>query len=639
MQATDQPRALRHDALAGALRDLTRLTLRAMSGAETPASVASRALETLAILCDAERGAIVLMPNSPAEGARVALTLPAEPPAEPPRVLAVYGMAEDEAWLLCPPNHPSPTGEEMTAVGTRAWATAELSLPNAQLDSDEHSPKLDPSATAPARLARVLLGWNDHPYAPALAARAHEALAATSDATAAALAVALLAARARAAEASAARERGMEALRAIEAASADWEETFNAVSDPICVVTPDYKLVRANAAYRALVGMTDDQALGVECYSVARARGGPCAGCPLPATVSSQRPTYVQQERFLPRGPGQTPDHRVYQRWTYPILDDGGKVVRAVEIIKDITEQDRLRQVMAQERALHAAERLKAELLGTVSHELRSPLTIIKGYAATLLRHERHLPREERHEFLRAIATASDRLEIIIDRLLEMSRLETGDLTLERQLVSVPALAREAIIAAEQRAMDGRSRPVTFALRQPPATWDAPAAEFPPVEADPRRLREVLDNLLENAVKYSLGGGQVEVELRVVPPEDSWVNPPGRAMSEGDMRPLAVGGYPRALVEIVVRDFGVGIPAEQLGRIFDRFHRVDSSLTREVEGLGLGLAICKRLVELHGGMIWADSTPGSGSAFHVLLPMRHVAGVDEPIATAALSEG
>src|SRR5690242_14999897 len=457
MQAANLPREMRHDALSGALRDLTRWTLRAISGAETPESIASQALETLATLCDAQRGAIVLMPNSPDAAAGGVAPLLS---SQRQRVLAVRGMAEEEARLLCARDASSLAGEE-PAVDETIWVTGRLALPGAQSGSDE--PGVNPGRE-PAGSALVLLGWNDHPHAHALAARAYESLAITSDATAAALAAAFLAERARAAEASAV--RGTEALRALEAANADWEETFNAVSDPICVVTADYKLVRANAAYRALVGMTDDQAMGVECYSVGRARGGPCAGCPLPATVSGQRPTYVQQERFLPRGPGQTPDHRIYQRWTYPILDTEGKVVRAVEIIKDTTEQDRLRQVMAQERALRAAERLKAELLGTVSHELRSPLTIIKGYAATLLRHERHLPREERHEFLRAIAAASDRLEVIIDRLLEMSRLETGDLTLDRQLVNVPAIAHEAIIAAEQRALDSRSHPVTFALRR-----------------------------------------------------------------------------------------------------------------------------------------------------------------------------
>jgi signal transduction histidine kinase len=629
MQAADLPREMRHDAIAGALRDLTRLTLRATTGAETPESIASRALETLIVLCDAQRGAIALMPNLPDEATGATPMLS----GARPRVLAARGMAEEDAWLLYARRHSILAGEG-SAAGEIIWVTGQLPLSSAQSGNDE--PGANPGR-APVGPALVLLGWGDHPQAHALAARAHEALATIGDAAAAALAAALLAERARAAEASAV--RGTEELRAMAAASADWEETFNAVSDPICVVTPDYKLVHANAAYRALVGMTDDQAMGVKCYSVGHARGGPCAGCPLPATVSSQRPTYVQQERFLPRGPEHAPEHRIYQRWTYPILDAGGEVVRAVEIIKDITEQDQLRQVMAQERALRVAERLKAELLGTVSHELRSPLTIIKGYAATLLRHERHLPREERHEFLRAISAASDRLEVIIDRLLEMSQLETGDLILDRQLVNVPAIAREAIIAAEQRALEGRSRPVTFALHRQPVLWGAPDEEFPPVEADPRRLREVLDNLLENAVKYSLGGGSVEVELRIVPPGASSADPAGGELGAGDIRLPAVGSHPRAMVEIVVRDFGVGIPAEHLGRIFDRFHRVDSSLTREVEGLGLGLAICKRLVELHGGMIWADSTPGSGSAFHVMLPIHHVATVGEPIETAALSEG
>lgn len=633
MQAADLPRESRHTAVSGALRDLARLALRATSGTETPESIASRMLETLTVLCDAERGAVILAPNPDAETTGTGAAPSTE--SERTRVLAVSNMSVDEARFLRTNGRSSLS--DVPAASERAWVATELALPNDQLIDDERdlSPDLDSATRARGWLALVLLGWNDH--ARALAAHAQDALAITGDAIAAPLAVALLAERTRSAAAAAAHEAA--ALRAVEAARADWEETFNAVSDPICVVTSDYRLIRANAAYRALVGMTDDQEMGAKCYTVGRARTGPCPGCPLPTTVSTQRPTYVQQERFLPRGPRRGPDHRIYQRWTYPILDATGEVARAVEIIKDITEQDQLHQLMTEEQALRATERLKAELLGTVSHELRSPLTIIKGYAATLLRHDRHLPREERHEFLRAISAASDRLEVIIDRLLEMSQLETGDLVLERQSVNLAAIAREAIMAAEQRAADDRPHPVTFALRQQPAAWNARDAELPPIEADPRRVREVLDNLIENALKYSLDGGRVEVDLRVVSPDAPYAaSTDGQMYGSGARSPVA-GGDARAMVEIVVRDYGVGIPSEHLGRIFDRFHRVDSSLTREVEGLGLGLAICKRLVELHGGMIWADSTPGKGSAFHVMLPIHHLAGVDEPIEMAVLSEG
>src|SRR5690349_20203958 len=114
----------------------------------------------------------------------------------------------------------------------------------------------------------------------------------------------------------------------------------------------------------------------------------------------------------------------------------------------DVTEHEHVLEVKQQADALRAADRLKAELLATVSHELRSPLTSIKGYAATLLRHERRLPREERHEFLLAIVAASDRLEVIIDRLLEMSQLTTGTTTINRSTVDMRRLAADAISAA-----------------------------------------------------------------------------------------------------------------------------------------------------------------------------------------------
>src|ERR1700694_5208052 len=137
--------------------------------------------------------------------------------------------------------------------------------------------------------------------------------------------------------------------------------------------------------------------------------------------------------------------------------------------------------------------------------------------------------------------------------------------------------------------------------------------------ADPRRLREVLDNLLVNAINYSPEGGVIDV---VVQPVQALL-PAGKAeallQSDGahiERPDVQLDGQKlRQLVEICVCDYGLGIPAEHLDRIFDRFHRVDTRLTREVKGLGLGLAICKRIVELHNGVIWAESEVGQGSQF------------------------
>jgi len=278
-------------------------------------------------------------------------------------------------------------------------------------------------------------------------------------------------------------------------------------------------------------------------------------------------------------------------------------------------------------KTLYEMELLKAELLATVSHELRSPLASIKGYTATLIRHERRISREERHEFLLAIQEASDRLEVIIDRLLETSQLETGSIKIERSPVDVARLAREAITTAEQRVSGQAPGHFTFNLQVRDA-HGAPTSEAPMIMADQRRLREVLDNLLDNAMKYSPKGGAIDIILR---PAQSALPGNEGAQSIAPPEPEAVGAQfiapppltqqAKQVLEICIADNGLGIPAEHLGRIFDRFHRVDTRLTREVNGLGLGLTICKRIVELHNGVIWAESCPAGGSAFHVWLPV------------------
>jgi len=272
-------------------------------------------------------------------------------------------------------------------------------------------------------------------------------------------------------------------------------------------------------------------------------------------------------------------------------------------------------ETAAEQQALREADRLKAELLGTMNHELRSPLAAIKGYAATLMRHEKRLSREERHEFLSAINQASDRLETIIERLLEMSELETGELTMDRSPVDLVHLAGEAIAALEERVATQFPGRFTFKLSIEHANG-TPAHHVPLVSADLRRFREVLDNLLENAMKYSPKGGTIKVVLR--PATHVRASESNKNQQEGGRQALLSSPN---MVEVCVCDNGIGIPVEHLDRIFDRFHRVDTRLTREVDGLGLGLTICKRIVELHDGIIWAESFPGEGSKFHVLLPV------------------
>lgn len=264
-------------------------------------------------------------------------------------------------------------------------------------------------------------------------------------------------------------------------------------------------------------------------------------------------------------------------------------------------------------------ELLEAELLANVSHELRSPLTSIKGYAATLLRHERRISREERHEFLLAIHEASDRLARVIDRLLEMSQLETGALNLTYTTVELTHLIREALTAIEQRVGQAeQSAAFTLRLEDRNAHPDELL-----IQADRYLLREVLDNLLENALRFSPEGGTIEVVVRPTTLQAQLCKLPVPPSPDEDPYTMAKPDVQeeQPMVEMSVHDCGVGIPSEHLARIFERFHRVDTRLTREVNGLGLGLAICKCIVELHNGIIWAESELGKGSTFHVLLPL------------------
>jgi signal transduction histidine kinase len=236
--------------------------------------------------------------------------------------------------------------------------------------------------------------------------------------------------------------------------------------------------------------------------------------------------------------------------------------------------------------ALKELDRMKTELLSTVSHELRTPLGSIKGYATTLLTHEARLRREERREFLEIIDSEADRLRELIENLLEMSRLEAGMLRIDKEPARLGGLAREV------------TRKVQLATTAHEVVLDWPSDD-PWVLADTKRVYQVMQNLMSNAVKYSPQGGRIT---------------------------LAGGFGPRELT-ISVADQGLGMPAAELDKIFDRFHRVGGEVSRRIGGTGLGLAISQGLVEAHGGRIWADSDgEGHGSTFHFTLPLLPEAG-------------
>ena len=253
-------------------------------------------------------------------------------------------------------------------------------------------------------------------------------------------------------------------------------------------------------------------------------------------------------------------------------------------LTSDITQHKEMaKEIHRKEREVAAAremERLKSDLLSTVSHELRTPLASIKGYATMLLEYERRLKRDEKRSYLESIDRATNRLTELIDHLLDMSRLDAGLLRMARASTDINKLLDEAVSEAQMRSPEHQLRAEI-------------KKELPTLNVDDRRIRQVVDNLLDNAIKYSQKGTEVVVRAAV------------RAQE----------------VEISVTDQGRGIPASELGKVFDRMYRIEQRLAKDPGGLGLGLALCKALVEAHGGRIWLESEVEKGSIFFFTLPL------------------
>jgi len=252
----------------------------------------------------------------------------------------------------------------------------------------------------------------------------------------------------------------------------------------------------------------------------------------------------------------------------------------------------------------HSAPFLQAELLATLSHELRGPLAIIKGYVTTLLRYDQIIDQAERMDFLKAIDEGSNRLTSSIDQLMDLAQMESGTMVLHKTTVSLPHLLRTVIAKFEHSTPE---RQFHFSQISCDGT---PLAHDILLQADQPRLLSALENILDNALKYSDLDSSIDITLSPV-------------CTDRDREHLAIveGVDANQMIVVTVRDYGTGIPTDKLEQIFSRFQRVDLSLTREINGLGLGLTISKHLIELHHGCIWAESKVGEGTTMHILLPI------------------
>lgn len=257
---------------------------------------------------------------------------------------------------------------------------------------------------------------------------------------------------------------------------------------------------------------------------------------------------------------------------------------------------------------LSELDRLKSNFLATVSHELRTPLTSIIGYSEMLSAGMVGDLNTEQQSFIDTIRSKGELLLTLITSLLDLNKLERGQLVLEPETVDPRAVLKEV---RDTYVPEAERRNLTLDVRCDD--------DVPNLRVDPIRLRQILINLASNAVKFTPDGGRVTIaakaaEIHLSGAEDS----DGEDGSFGAALMMA----PEGAVEFSVEDTGIGIPDNQLDRIFDAFYQVDGSSTREFGGAGLGLSIAKNLVDAHHGRIRVESTPGSGSRFVVTLPER-----------------
>ncbi len=347
-----------------------------------------------------------------------------------------------------------------------------------------------------------------------------------------------------------------------------YRQLFNSCTDALVVIdSRTGRVLDANSAALEMCGYSRDEFFRMQEQDL-------YDGLQVPGTAISRygQSTGISQYR---KKDGTTFPVKIISRH---FLWDGN--VACLVAIRDITEMKQAEQIQHDALVYEELNNLKQNILSTVSHELRTPLAIIKGYSSLMLEYFERLKQEESKDYLVAIDRATNRLTDLVEHLLDMSRLDAGLLILDRMPTEIRPLLETAVKEA--------------AVRAPTHSIEIKGA-IPDVllNIDGRRVRQVIDNLIDNALKYSPPGSNVTVS------------------AERRERDILVS----------ITDEGAGIESENLDRVFDRMYRIEHRLAEHQTGLGLGLALCKALVEAHNGCIWVESTVGQGSTFYFTVPL------------------
>ena len=343
------------------------------------------------------------------------------------------------------------------------------------------------------------------------------------------------------------------------------DAVLDSAADGILMLDSNFKILRVNRTFARLTGYDQNACVGEKHDDIirwlrkdtensleeARSNGWPLTG---------QATLYVEGDLISKDG-GALSVGITYA----PAMDHSGELLSIVATLRDITK-------------FREAEELKSTFISIISHELRTPVALIKGYVGTLRREDAHWDPDVVRDSLEVIEEESDRLASLIDDLLEASRLQAGALKLKHSELALDDLSERM---AHRFQTQSESHSIVLDFEQP----------FPTIPADESRLMQVLSNLLSNAIKYSPEGGTITVS--------------GRAQSDH--------------ITVCVKDDGPGIPLEDVPRIFNLFYRSNEA-ARKTKGAGLGLFLAKAIIEAHGGKIWVDDRVNEGARICFSLP-------------------
>ncbi len=454
--------------------------------------------------------------------------------------------------------------------------------------SNEPRPRFERVTEMPMAGQPFQLGWQRGPKFPVA-----DTSSATWVAGSLAFATLLLAGLVTSLQSVGRRAHAIAAKRTAELAASEerFRHAFEFAGIGMALVALDGRFVRVNKALCEIVGYAEPELLQKTFQDITHPEDLEADLTLARELVAGRRRVYHLEKRYVHRE-----GHSVWIRLTASLVRDAaGTPLQAIAQIEDITERRRLEESLASARdqALEAS-RLKSEFLATMSHEIRTPMNGVIGMTALL----RDTPlTATQADYVRTIESSGESLLTIINDILDYSKIEAGRIDLEIAPFDVRECVDDALDLFTGRAKEKNLR-LEVAL----------AAGVPAYAAgDATRLRQILVNLLNNAIKFT-DAGQVRVGVNAEP-----IDPATR----------------RQRLKFVVRDTGIGIPPEGMDRLFKSFSQVDASMTRRFGGTGLGLAISKRLAELMGGTMWADSEPGQGSTFHFTVLV-------EPLAAPAI---